>query len=98
MVHCVVEPGRVTRAMRHRTVEEVWFCISGKGQMWRRSADVQEVVELESGVALSIPVDVEFQFRATGDEPLEVVITTMPPWPGPHEAEAVQGRWEPTRE
>jgi mannose-6-phosphate isomerase-like protein (cupin superfamily) len=96
MVHCVLRPGQVTRAVRHRTVEEMWFCMSGNGQFWRRLADAEEVVELEMGVALSIPVGVEFQFRAAGAEPLALVITTMPPWPGPHEADFVHGRWEPT--
>src|SRR5438132_13659425 len=98
MVHCIVRPGQVTRAVRHRTVDEVWFCVSGMGEVWRSSASGEEIVELDNGVALSIPVGVAFQFRATGDEPLQVVITTMPPWPGPDEAEAVRGPWEPTSE
>src|SRR6266446_2875346 len=83
MAHCVVRPAQVTRAVRHRTVEELWFCVSGTGQLWRSSAGEEEIVELVEGVALSIPVGVAFQFRALGDQPLQVVITTLPPWPGP---------------
>jgi mannose-6-phosphate isomerase-like protein (cupin superfamily) len=96
MVHCALRPGQVTRAVRHRTVEEVWFCVSGTGQLWLKSAEAEEVVDLEAGVALSIPLGAAFQFRATGRQALEIVIATMPPWPGPEEAMAVDGVWEPT--
>ena len=37
-----------------------------------------------------------FQFRATGNKPLEIVITTRPPWPGDHEAVRVHGKWAPS--
>jgi mannose-6-phosphate isomerase-like protein (cupin superfamily) len=110
MVHCALQPGQVTQAVRHRTVEEVWFCVAGTGQVWRRaasssaqSAEAQretqpdEVVDLEPGVALSIPRGVAFQFRAAGARALEVVIATMPPWPGDNEAVPVDGLWEATR-
>jgi mannose-6-phosphate isomerase-like protein (cupin superfamily) len=97
MAHCTLPPGRVTTAVRHRSVEEVWFCTAGRGQVWRRSAEAEETVDVEPGVALSIPLGTSFQFRASGPEPLEIVITTMPPWPGPDEAVAVDGPWEPTR-
>jgi mannose-6-phosphate isomerase-like protein (cupin superfamily) len=96
MVHCTLAPGQVTQAVEHRTVEEVWFCITGHGQLWRACAEREEVVDLEAGVAVTIPVHTRFQFRATGDTPLEVVITTMPPWPGNDEAVAAAGRWAPT--
>ena len=97
MAHCTLPPGQVTTAVRHRSVEEVWFCTAGRGQVWRRSAEAEETVDVEPGVALSIPLGTSFQFRASGPEPLEIVITTMPPWPGPDEAVAVDGPWEPTR-
>ena len=97
MVHCTLVPGQVTTAVRHRTVEEVWLCIAGRGEVWRRSGDAEETVDVEPGVALTIPLGTSFQFRATGTEPLEVVITTMPPWPGADEAVAVDGRWTAAR-
>ena len=54
------------------------------------------VIFLEAGVALNIPLGVAFQFRSSGSQPLELVITTVPPWPGPDEAVAVDGAWAPT--
>src|SRR5579859_1080480 len=62
MVHCTLQPGQVTRAVQHRTVEEVWLCVGGSGQVWRQvRGDAQrerpeEVVNVEPGVALTIPL------------------------------------------
>jgi mannose-6-phosphate isomerase-like protein (cupin superfamily) len=95
MVHCRLRAGQVTQAVRHRTVEELWFCVAGRGQIWRTDGAHEEITELEPGTAVSIPLGVEFQFRATSSEPLDIVITTLPPWPGPDEAVAVDGAWPP---
>jgi mannose-6-phosphate isomerase-like protein (cupin superfamily) len=97
LVHCTLQPGGVTHAVQHRTVEEVWFCVSGSGQLWRCSADgAEDITDLLPGVAISLPLGTRFQFRTSGAQPLEVVITTLPPWPGPDEAILVTGRWTPT--
>ncbi len=88
--------GRVSAAVTHRTVEEIWFVLSGRGEMWRRQGGREEVVGLETGVCLTIPQGVHFQFRALGDEPLRVLGVTMPPWPGADEAVLVAGPWAPT--
>jgi mannose-6-phosphate isomerase-like protein (cupin superfamily) len=96
MAHFTLAPGRISKAVRHRTVEEIWFVLAGTGEMWRQQDDQPDAtVPLESGVCLSIPPGTRFQFRTIGSEPLTVVGITMPPWPGEHEAEVVPGRWEP---
>jgi mannose-6-phosphate isomerase-like protein (cupin superfamily) len=97
MVHCRLLAGQVGRAVRHRTVEEVWFCLSGAGLLWRQGPGQRhQVVELRSGIAVSIPIGVAFQFRARGRDPMDLVITTIPPWPGPEAAEVVDGYWSAT--
>jgi mannose-6-phosphate isomerase-like protein (cupin superfamily) len=88
--------GRVSAAVTHRTVEEIWYVLSGRGEMWRRQGAREEVVALETGVGLTIPQGVLFQFRALGAEPLRVLGVTMPPWPGGDEAILVAGPWAPT--
>jgi mannose-6-phosphate isomerase-like protein (cupin superfamily) len=89
-------PGAVSRAVAHRTVEEIWYFIAGQGRMWRRLAAAEEVTEVAAGVSVTIPTGVHFQFRCDGSEPLEAVAVTMPPWPGEDEAYPVAGKWEPT--
>jgi len=94
LVHCTLPPGGVTRAVRHRTVEEVWLCLAGRGQLWRHASASDEIVDLQSGVAVSIPLGTQFQFRTIGDVSLELAITTIPPWPGEDEAVSVDGTWQ----
>ena len=64
--------------------------------MWRRQGQREEIVPVEPGVCLTIPLGTDFQFRSFGEEPLAAVGVTMPPWPGEGEAIPVQGKWKPT--
>lgn len=93
MVHARLPPGATSKAVVHRTVEELWYVVAGRGRMWRRQGEREEIVELHPGVALGIPVGTAFQFQNTGDEPLDIVLVTMPPWPGPEEALPADGPW-----
>jgi mannose-6-phosphate isomerase-like protein (cupin superfamily) len=95
MAHFELAAGQVSIAVTHRTVEEIWYVVSGSGKMWRRSDDHEEIVDLEPGLCLSIPLGTHFQFRASAAGPLGVVGVTMPPWPGEEEAIVVPGPWTP---
>ena len=96
MAHFALGPGQVSRAVAHRTVEEVWYFLAGRGRMWRRYGDEESIVEVAPGVSLSIPLGTRFQLRNDGAEPLAAVAVTMPPWPGDAEAYFVDGRWPAT--
>ena len=91
--HGTLPPHAVSLAVTHRTVEEIWYVTEGHGQVWRKQAEREEVVDVGPGAALTIPVGTHFQFRATGDAPLRFIMCTMPPWPGPHEAIRVPDHW-----
>lgn len=93
MARFELAPGRVSRAVVHRTVEELWHVVAGRGELWRRHGARAEVVPLESGVTATIPLGTAFQFRAAADAPLIIVAVTMPPWPGDDEALVVAGPW-----
>ena len=88
--------GEVSTAVTHRTVEELWYVLRGRGEMWRRQAAREEIVRLRAGVCLTVPLGTHFQLRALGDEALAVLGVTMPPWPGEGEAIIVRGPWTPT--
>jgi mannose-6-phosphate isomerase-like protein (cupin superfamily) len=96
MAHFRLPAGAVSKAVRHRSVEELWFFTSGKGLMWRQLGEEEGTVEVAAGISISIPDGTAFQFRATGDSPLDAVAVTMPPWPGAEEAEPAEGVWEAT--
>jgi mannose-6-phosphate isomerase-like protein (cupin superfamily) len=93
MVHCTLPPVAVSLAVEHRTVSELWYVVSGAGELWRRQGGREEVVPLHPHTAHSIPLGTHFQFRNVGAEPLAFVIVTMPPWPGMDEAVRVEDHW-----
>lgn len=95
MAHFQIAPGQVSRAVAHHTVDEIWFVLKGRGEMWRKQGGQEESVSLGPGVCLTIPAGTRFQFRCLGEAPLQVIGVTMPPWPGEQEAYAVEGIWTP---
>lgn len=95
MVHARLPPGGCSRAVAHRTVEELWYVVGGVGELWRAQGGRAEVTALRPGIAASIPIGTRFQFRCTGEVALEIVIVTLPPWPGPEEAVRAPDHWPP---
>ena len=93
MAHFELAPGETSGAVTHRTVEEIWYFLSGCGEMWRRQGQSEKVIPVHAGICITIPLGTHFQFRAFGDEPLAAIAVTMPPWPGECEAYVVEGKW-----
>jgi mannose-6-phosphate isomerase-like protein (cupin superfamily) len=96
MAHFELAPGETSTAVTHRSVEEIWMFVSGRGEMWRRQGTREETVPVEPGVCVTIPRGTRFQFRSSGPQALGAIAVTMPPWPGPDEAKVVRGKWEPS--
>jgi mannose-6-phosphate isomerase-like protein (cupin superfamily) len=84
------------RAVMHRTADEIWYVVAGRGEMWRRQDAREETVQLEPGLCLTIPAGTHFQFRAAPTEPIAAIGVTLPPWPGDDEAVVVDGPWSPS--
>ena len=100
MVEVSIPAGAVSRPVRHRAVEEVWYIIAGRGRVWRCPPDLPAAeaapVAVAAGDAIVIPTGWAFQFAADGNGDsagdadaggLRFVCITMPPWPGMDEAE-----------
>ncbi|HXZ55286.1 MAG TPA: cupin domain-containing protein [Burkholderiales bacterium] len=86
--------GQTSRAVAHRTVDEIWLFVAGRGELWRRQGGREEVVPVEAGVCVTIPAGTHFQFRSLSGEALAAIGVTMPPWPGDGEATPVPGKWK----
>lgn len=95
LAHCTLYPGMCSVPVRHRSIYEVWYVVGGHGEVWRSDPQGPENVDLLwPGVAVDIPARSTFQFRATGYEALQLVLLTIPRWPGAEEAIRVPtGRW-----
>ncbi len=91
VVEVTLPAGQVSRPVRHRTVEEVWYILEGAGLVWRCPTDVEPhdamTAPVAPGDALTIPTGWRFQFSASDAGPLRFLCVTMPPWPGLDEAQ-----------
>jgi mannose-6-phosphate isomerase-like protein (cupin superfamily) len=82
--------GQTTKAMRHRTVEEIWYVLAGEGRVWQQCpGEAAEVKDVSPGSVLTIRTGCGFQFQAAPRTQLRFLCYTSPPWPGDQEAEAV---------
>ena len=91
--HYELPAGAVSHAVTHRTVEEIWYFVAGRGELWRAGEAGEEITPVGPGLCVTIPLGTRFQFRAAPAAPLVFVAVTMPPWPGEGEAEVVAGKW-----
>ena len=55
MIHPSVPPYQVNRATIHATVSEIWYVLSGRGEISRRKGGTEELAVLEPGVSIDIP-------------------------------------------
>jgi mannose-6-phosphate isomerase-like protein (cupin superfamily) len=78
VVHCTLPAGRTSFTTMNVGTEEMWYFLSGRGELWR--AGKEEPTPVEPNVAVTIPADVQFQFRSLSDEPLTFLCVTMPKW------------------
>ncbi|MCY4215224.1 MAG: cupin domain-containing protein [Gammaproteobacteria bacterium] len=93
LVQCTLPIGATSKAVQHATIEEIWYCIAGHGQVWRKRGAQERMVEVSPGTALTIAPGTAFQFRNTGTDELRFIIASMPPWPGDEEAVEAPGHW-----
>ena len=90
VVEVTIAAGETSRPVHHRTVEEVWYVLSGAGDIWRcpPGAPAAEIplVRVAAGDCLVIPTGWDFQFRADANSDMRFLCVTMPAWPGMYEA------------
>jgi len=98
MAHFRLGPGQVSKRVTHRSVDEIWYILDGKGQLWRwQFGGDEDTVDLEPGMCITIPVGTHFQFRADGSSGLNILGVTMPPWPlDQEEAVRTEDHWAPS--
>jgi mannose-6-phosphate isomerase-like protein (cupin superfamily) len=87
LVEVRLRAGKTSRPVRHRTVEEIWYFLSGEGRVWRRRPDGEPLLDdVRPGRTLVIPTGWAFQFQASPAADLRFLCYTSPPWPGDDEA------------
>jgi mannose-6-phosphate isomerase-like protein (cupin superfamily) len=94
LAHGTLPAGRISQAIRHRTVEEIWYALGGAAEIWRRLGGEESLDLVSGGQSLALPPGCESQVRTVGAEPFTFIMCTLPPWPGEDEAISVTGKWE----
>ena len=94
MVEVTLAAGQVSRPVWHQQVEEVWYVLQGRGEVWRcppgTDPTLYAAVSVEPGDSLVIPTRWRFQFSASDAEDLRFLCFTVPPWPGDDEAQPAE--------
>jgi mannose-6-phosphate isomerase-like protein (cupin superfamily) len=88
IVEITIHAGQRSRPVRHQTVEEAWYILSGRGRVWRHApgTTMGTIATVGPGDTLAIPPGWAFQFDASDEAAMRFLCITMPPWPGADEA------------
>src|SRR5579883_3567417 len=54
LAHFTLPAGATSHAVKHRTVEEIWYFLSGRGEIWRASDAGEDIVAVGPGMSLTI--------------------------------------------
>ena len=92
MAHFELPAAETSRAVAHRTVGELWFVLSGRGELWRKRG-IRRRLSCSSQACASRCLKVPISVRASPGEALAIIAATIPRWPGGSEAEFVDGPW-----
>lgn len=91
MVEVRLPAGTISLPVRHRSVEEIWYFLAGRGRVWLQPpGEAGRDREVEPGSVVVIRTGWAFQFAARPDGDLRFLCYTSPPWPGDEEAEPVE--------
>ena len=93
MAHGTLLPGRTSKAVMHPVIEEIWYVLSGRAELWRKHGERESVMEVGQGTSLAIPTGTHFQFRTVGNTSFTFIMCTIPPWSGDHDALPVDHFW-----
>jgi mannose-6-phosphate isomerase-like protein (cupin superfamily) len=92
MWHCILHAVKISSAVYHKTVDEIWYVLEGNGELWL--SDKGETINLIPNICITIPRGTSFQVKNTGEKDLKFLGVTIPVWRGPNEVCNVEGKWK----
>ena len=94
LCHAIFPSQSIAKSQKHKTVDEIWYCIKGNGKIWIKEGNTEKISKIKPNDSLNILSGTHFQIRNDSKEPLIFVIATMPPWPGASDAIRVTDHWK----
>ncbi len=77
----IMNPGDEVAPHYHNEREEVYYILSGEGIAIHRGNEGEEKIKFEKNLAIHIPPKVIHDIKATGNEPLWILVIMAPPLP-----------------
>jgi mannose-6-phosphate isomerase-like protein (cupin superfamily) len=93
VTHARANPSGPSLAATTSGLGEIFYVLSGEGELWRRSGELADVTHLHPGRCVSVPPGIEFQYRAL-DGPLAFLVATAPRWQKENWHEAATRYWD----
>ena len=95
MAHFTLPAKATSKAVAHRTVEEIWYLIIVADECGGASPTTKRSLTLAPASPLISRLE-RISFTAKSASSLVAIGATMPPWPGENEAYEVDGPWQAT--
>jgi putative monooxygenase len=76
-----MNPGDTVAPHYHKQREEVYFILSGEGIAIHIEEGKKETIKYEKDLSIHIPVGTIHDIKATGNEPLRILVIMAPPLP-----------------
>ena len=93
IVHARLPGGHPSTAARLNGCGEIFYILSGEGELWRRTGPVEAVTQLRPGRCVTLPPGIDFQYRATSER-MDFLVATAPRWQRSNWAEAERRYWQ----
>ncbi len=77
----VMNPGDEVDPHYHNEREEVYYILSGEGIAVHKGKGGEEKIKFEKDLAIHIPPKTVHDIKATGTEPLRILVIMAPPLP-----------------
>ncbi len=56
LAQCTLPRKGTSLAVRHKTVEEIWYFIEGTGEVWRQMGSKKRTTRVHAGECITIPL------------------------------------------
>jgi mannose-6-phosphate isomerase-like protein (cupin superfamily) len=79
LAHARIVSRQPSRSARLVGVGELFYVLSGEGELWRRTGGLSDVSQLVPRRCVSLPPGIDYQYRVSGGT-LDFIVLTAPRW------------------
>jgi mannose-6-phosphate isomerase-like protein (cupin superfamily) len=95
LTHAVCHAGNTSGTHHLPELDEGYFVLSGRGEIWRATDEREAVTALRPGRWVAMPGGMRFQYRANAGSSLVFLVVVLPSWREELFHVVEGGRWKP---